>query len=373
MAGIYFHIPFCKRVCGYCDFYKSVRVALLDRVVGQMHRELDLRMPFLHERTVRTLYFGGGTPSLCRAEQIGGLIDHAKSLSDSRARVEECTVEANPDDLTPAYLEALLAAGVDRLSIGIQSLDDGELRMMNRRHTAGQGVHAVKMARAAGFANLSLDVIFGVEGFTGEPLHRTLEGLLALEPEHISAYHLTLEPGTAFGRRAARGELHAVDEEVSEREFLTVHESLTAAGYEHYEVSNYARKGFRARHNAAYWDGTEYLGIGPAAHSFNGRERCWSTDTAERYAVAEYFAHDGETLSERDAYNEYVMTRLRTSDGLRLGELSERFGRDRAERLKRTVEQWPSDDFMPAADGRVALRPECFLISDALIGMLFEE
>lgn len=373
MAGIYFHIPFCKRLCGYCDFYKSVRLALLDRVVEQMHRELDLRASFLHDRTLRTLYFGGGTPSLCRAEQIGGLIDHAKRLFDVRAGVEECTVEANPDDLSPAYLEALLAAGIDRLSIGIQSLDDRELRMMNRRHTARQAVESVKMARAAGFRNLSLDVIFGVEGFTGEPLRRTLEGLLALEAEHISAYHLTLEAGTAFGRRAARGELHAVDESVSEREFLTVHELLTAAGYEHYEVSNYARRGFRARHNAAYWDGTEYLGIGPAAHSFNGDERRWSTDTAERYAVTEHFAHEGECLAERDRYNEYVMTRLRTADGLHLQELADLFGAERAGRLKRAMERWPSEDLLPAGEGRVALRPERFLISDALIGMFFEE
>ena len=240
MAGLYFHIPFCKRICAYCDFYKSVETARLPETLQAMHRELESRREYLGGEAVRTRYFGGGTPSLCTPEQLRALLDHAAGLFDCSA-TEETTLEANPDDLTPRYLDALREAGIDRLSIGIQSLDDDCLRLMNRRHTARQAVEAVRAARKAGFGNLTVDLIFGVPGFGGDSLRRTLDGILALEAEHVSAYHLTVEPDTAFGRRAARGSFRPVEEQVSEEEFLTVHRTLTGAGYEHYEVSNFAR------------------------------------------------------------------------------------------------------------------------------------
>ena len=251
MAGLYFHIPFCKRVCAYCDFYKSVDLRRMDELVEAMHRELDARREYTGGEAVRTRYFGGGTPSLCQAETIAGLLDHAAMLFDCSA-AEETTLEANPDDLTPAYLAALRRAGIDRLSIGVQSFDDACLKLMNRRHTAAQAVEAVRNAQQEGFENITVDLIFGVSGFGGDALRRSLDRTLGLGVQHISAYHLTIEPGTAFGRRAARGEFAPVDETVSEAEYAFVHETLTGAGFEHYEVSNYALPGFRARHNAAY-------------------------------------------------------------------------------------------------------------------------
>ena len=270
MAGLYFHIPFCKRVCAYCDFYKSVDLRRMDPLLESMHRELDARREYLGGEPVRTRYFGGGTPSLCAPEAVAGLLDHAATLFDCTA-AEETTLEANPDDLTPAYLAALRRAGVNRLSVGIQSFDDACLKLMNRRHNAAQAVEAVRSAQREGYENITVDLIFGVPGFGNDTLRRSLDSALALGVQHISAYHLTVEPGTAFGRRAARGQFAPVDEATSETEYALVHETLTGAGFEHYEVSNFALPGFRARHNAAYWHGVKYLGIGPAAHSFDGR------------------------------------------------------------------------------------------------------
>lgn len=371
MAGIYLHIPFCKRRCAYCDFYKSVRTGLLDAVLRRMHRELDLRRDYLHDRKVETVYFGGGTPSLCRPDQLGGLLRHIRGLFDCSG-LEETTVEANPDDLTPELLEGLRREGVDRLSIGIQSFDDAELKFMNRRHDAARAVRAVKLAREAGFGNLTIDLIFGVPGFGGEVLERSLGRALELRPEHISAYHLTVEPDTAFGRRAARGELRPVEESVSEEEFARVHRTLTEAGYEHYEVSNFALPGRRARHNSAYWSGREYLGIGPAAHSFDGESRRWSTDTAESYAGEGDFRFEEERLTLRDRRNEYVMTRLRCADGLSLDDFRKRFGRPAAERIEREAGVSLAGGNLRREGDRLFVPPERFLLSDAVIGTLFE-
>lgn len=370
MAGIYLHIPFCKRLCAYCDFYKSVRLELLDDTLRAMHRELELRHSELHDRRLRTLYFGGGTPSLCTPRQIGGFIDHARRLFDG-AQPEEVTVEANPDDLDHTYLKALREAGADRLSVGIQSFDDAELKFMNRRHTAAQAVQAVREARRAGFDNLTIDLIFGVPGFGARTLRRNLEQALELGVQHISAYHLTVEPGTAFGRRAARGEFRPVEERTSEEEFLLVHDTLTAAGFEHYEVSNFALPGCRARHNSAYWDGTEYLGIGPGAHSYDGITRRWSTDTVESYVRGE-LRHGEERLTEHDRVNEWLMTRLRTADGFLLDAFRGRFGERRTARLVRDAAPCLQSGALRDDGGRWHIPPERFLVSDDIIGTLFE-
>ena len=318
---------------------------------------------------MRTRYFGGGTPTLCAPEAIAGLLDHAATLFDCTA-AEETTLEANPDDLTPAYLAALRRAGVNRLSVGIQSFDDACLKLMNRRHNAAQAVEAVRSAQREGYENITVDLIFGVPGFGNDTLRRSLDSALALGVQHISAYHLTVEPGTAFGRRAARGQFAPVDEATSETEYALVHETLTGAGFEHYEVSNFALPGFRARHNAAYWHGVKYLGIGPAAHSFDGRERHWNVASVTEYiggAPAE-----AETLTDRDRFNEYVMTRLRTAEGIDLREAERLFGKERAARVLRDAEPWLKSRTLVLAAGRMAVPPARMLVSDAVIETFFE-
>lgn len=369
MAGLYFHIPFCKRICAYCDFYKSVQLDRMDDLVGAMHRELEARRDYLQGEKLTTRYFGGGTPSLVRPAALKQLLDHAAEIFDS-SQVIETTLEANPDDLTEPYLDGLLEAGIDRLSIGVQSFDDACLKLMNRRHTAEQAVRAVETAKRAGFSNITIDLIFGVPGFGDISLKNSLEGALSLGVQHISAYHLTLEPNTGFGRQAARGKFRQVDETVSEEEFLAVHRTLTGAGYEHYEVSNFALEGFRARHNASYWHGAKYLGIGPAAHSFDGAERHWNISSVERYI--EGAGAERELLTQRDHYNEYLMTSLRTSEGFDLEELERCYGSKRRARIEHEIAPFIEAGTLLRRANQVAVPPEKFLISDAVIEAFFE-
>ncbi|MGN0007105.1 MAG: radical SAM family heme chaperone HemW [Alistipes sp.] len=373
MAGIYFHIPFCKRLCGYCDFNRTLRLQYVPRVLERMHAELDAERLFLHDRKIRTVYFGGGTPSLLAPQALAELLEHTTHLFDC-SRTEEITVELNPDDVTPEYAEALRRTPINRLSIGIQSFDDAELRAMGRRHTAAQAEQAVRLLQNAGYDNISIDLIFGVHGFGGDVLQRSLDKALSLGVQHISAYHLTIEPDTRFGRMLARGELRQVDEECSEREFLAVHDALTAAGFEHYEVSNYALSGFRSRHNSSYWTGDEYLGIGAGAHSFDGSMRRWCEQSAEEYA--EGIVYGQETLSERDSLNEYLMTSLRRIEGISPTYIAEHWGSDEAERIGRTAEAFIKAGTMArlceGADERLAIPPEHFLVSDAIISAMFE-
>lgn len=373
MAGLYFHIPFCRRICAYCDFFKSAEVGRLGSVLDAMERELDGAAGWLTDRRIRTVYFGGGTPSLCDPARLRRLADRAAELLDCNG-VEEFTVEANPDDMTGEWLEALASTGANRLSVGVQSFDDDELRLMNRRHTGAQAVEAIRRAQAAGFTNLTIDLIFGVPGFGAEVLRRNLDQVLELGVQHVSAYHLTVEKNTAFGRRQERGQFFAVEEEVSEREYLEVHRTLTGAGFEHYEVSNYALPGYRARHNAAYWSGAEYLGIGPAAHSFNGEVRRWAASSIDGYlaGAGTDAIYEQERLSERDRYNEYLMTRLRTSEGVATATVEACFGKERLERLLRQAELFRRAGELSLTDGRLAIPAEKFLVSDAVIGALFE-
>lgn len=367
MASLYFHIPFCKRLCGYCDFYRSVKLKYIPEVVEAMHAELCAERDFLHDKTIRTIYFGGGTPSLLAPSDIERFIAQARELFDC-SQLEEVTVEVNPDDITSEYIAELRKTSVNRISIGVQSLDDDCLQFMGRRHSADQAVEAVKMLQAAGYDNISVDVIFGIEKSSTASLDRTLQGVLAMNVQHISAYHLTIEEGTRFGRMLAHGELNEVAEERSEAEFLHVHNSLTHAGYEHYEVSNYALKGCRSKHNSSYWQGVEYLGIGPGAHSYNGDVRRWCEQGVEEYIHgAEY---GSEELSQGDKLNEYVMTSLRCAEGLSLAKVEHDFGEQERERLEHESSKNELAQLLQNDNGMLRIAPENMLLSDFVIAAL---
>lgn len=368
MATLYFHIPFCRKICTYCDFYKVGALALLPRVVEVMHRELRERASTLHSPHLTSIYFGGGTPSLLSAREIQGLIDAARNLFDCSG-VAEITLEANPDDLTVEYVEALRSTEVNRLSLGIQSFDDRVLHFMNRRHTAAEAEAAVARLRAAGYDNLSIDIIFGVAGF-GDTLSHTLRRAVALDVEHISAYHLTVEERTKLGLLMRKGEYLPIADEESEAEYLAVHRAFVDAGYEHYEISNYAKPGRRAQHNSAYWTGVEYLGIGPGAHSFTGHERRWCTSTAKQYAEGDML-FEAESLTERDHLNEYVMTSLRRKEGVDLDYVEHRFGASERRRLESCAGEWIASGIVEFGNSSLAIRAEHFLVSDAVIESLF--
>lgn len=368
MALLYFHIPFCKRLCGYCDFMRSVKLSYMPQVVEQMHRELESQAGFLTDKSISTIYFGGGTPSLLDPSDIERLIEHSRQLFDCSA-VEEITVEVNPDDITEQYVHRLAATSVNRISMGIQSFDDNCLRFMGRRHSADQAVEAVRRLQGAGFDNISVDIIFGVDGFGGSSLEQSLMRALELDVQHISAYHLTIEPNTRFGRLLDKGQLHQVAEECSEAEFATVHRVLTAAGFEHYEVSNFAKAGRRSRHNSSYWTGVEYLGIGPGAHSYGGGCRRWCEQSVEQYVEA--VEYQSEILTVTDCLNEYVMVGLRRVEGIDLAVIAARWGSDQAERIAAAAQKFVDAGWLMADGSRLSIDPAHFLTSDAVIGELF--
>lgn len=370
MATLYFHIPFCKRICSYCDFYKVGALALMPSVVEGMHRELDERCGYTSERSLSSIYFGGGTPSLLHPSDIEQFICHAERLFDVSA-VKEITLEANPDDITAEYAEALTKTRVNRVSLGIQSFDDEVLKLMNRRHTAEVARTAVRTLRRAGIENISVDVIFGIAGYGGASLEHTLEEAVKLDVEHISAYHLTIEERTRLGLMTRKGEYIPVSDDVSEAEYMAVHNAFTAAGYEHYEVSNYAKAGCRARHNSAYWQGVEYLGIGPGAHSFSGDNRMWCSSSAKEYSEG-VVLYEGEELTPTDHLNEYVMTSLRRVEGIDLDFIAQQWGEQHAERIAVAAKGWIESGVVVADGKMLSIRPERFLVSDAVIESFFE-
>ncbi len=369
MAGLYFHIPFCKRICAYCDFFRSADLRYMPKVVEAMHQELDEACDFLTDMELRTVYFGGGTPSLLEPSHFQRFIDHADRKLDCSG-VEEITIEANPDDITRKYVEALRLTDVNRVSLGVQSFDDEELRFMNRRHSAEDAVAAVKRLQDSGIENITIDLIFGVSGFGEDVLLKSIRQAVDLQVQHISAYHLTIEPSTAFHRRLCRGELSVVEEERSEMEYALIESELRDAGFEHYEVSNYARPGFRSRHNSSYWQGVQYLGIGAGAHSFNGAERRWCQQQLSDYIVSREY--QSEILTERDIYNEYVMTSLRRVEGVDLEFIARRFGVEVRENLLASAKMWIKSGDLLLDKDFLHIPTSRFLLSDAVIESLFE-
>lgn len=369
MAGIYFHIPFCKRICSYCDFYRTAQLKELPQVVEKMCTEVAERADYLKDKKLNTIYFGGGTPSLLSLEQLARLIEATRAHFDC-SEVEEATLEANPDDLSTEYLNGLLKLGINRLSIGVQSFDNDCLKLMNRRHTAEEAIAAIKRAQEAGFKNLTIDLIFGVPGFGGEKLERTIDTALSLGVQHISAYLLTIEERTRFGKMVEKGELKEVSDEVAEAEYLLMHNRLTASGMEHYEVSNYALPHYRARHNSHYWDSTPYLGIGPAAHSYDGLSRQWNVSSVQRYLAGE--EPEREQLTDEELYEEYLMTRLRTAEGFSAEEFQMRFGEERLHTLRLNAEPMIREGLLEHLDGHFRIPADRLLLSDRVIGSLFD-
>ncbi len=372
MSAIYLHIPFCRKICGYCDFFRSLDHRKMPHVVAAMIAELCEERDFLCDKKIKTIYFGGGTPSLLSSEQVGDFLLRIGELYDT-SQVEEITLEANPDDLNLEYLTALRGVGVNRLSIGIQSFDDEELKFMNRRHSASQAREAVRAARGVGFDNIAIDLIFGVDGFGRDILERSIDSAIELDVEHIAAYHLTIEPSTIFGRKLQRGELSQVDEEVSDSEYALLHEKLTRAGYEHYEISNYAKEAKRSKHNSSYWSGVEYLGIGPGAHSFNGASRRWAVDSIDSYLQGGEGRYECEVLSHLDRHNEMVMTSLRCAEGLDLGRFEELFGHDQRVAIEKRSRSWIDHKKLKIENGKLYIPPSNYMISDMIIESLFDD
>ncbi len=329
MAGFYFHIPFCRQACRYCDFYFTVSTKYKDDVVKAMIKEIAERSSEYSQEKFSTLYFGGGTPSVLTIKDLDLLLDAVFDKYHFTGD-PEFTFEANPDDLTPEYLNQLKSRGINRLSIGVQSFREQDLELMHRSHNAAQALKAIDAARDAGIDNLSIDLIYGIPGMTTGDFTDNIAKALSMNIPHLSAYHLTFEPGTVFDHWRKKGRLLPVDEEESLRQFKRLRALTGEKNYQHYEISNFALDGFYSKHNLSYWKQVPYIGIGPSAHSYLGKFRRWNISSNKDYIrgllqnQGKYF--DYEELTLDNLFNEFILTSLRTMWGIDMVRLRERFG-----------------------------------------------
>ena len=323
MAGIYLHIPFCKKKCHYCDFHFSTKLDGQQQMVDAIISEAKQRQSYLSE-TIETIYFGGGTPSLLTDAQLQNILQSLHEIFDVAADAE-VTLECNPDDLNEANLTSFLKIGVNRLSIGIQSFDDEVLQFMNRAHNAKEAINVISLAQDVGFKNITADLIYGIPNKSFEYWKNQVDLMLKQNVQHISAYCLTVEPKTVFGHKKMKGELIELADEESLRQFNYLKDTLAINGFEQYEISNFAKTNAVSKHNSAYWLGKNYLGLGPSAHSYNGESRSWNIANNNLYVkkiVANEAAFETELLSPSDKFNDYVLTRLRTIWGISKSEIN---------------------------------------------------
>ncbi|MGN0187114.1 MAG: radical SAM family heme chaperone HemW [Paludibacteraceae bacterium] len=328
MAGLYVHIPFCRTRCVYCAFHSGTDLALRHRYVNALNAELRMRSAYLPDKRISTVYFGGGTPSTLCAETQKSLLD-AVQQNFEVAPDAEITIECNPDDMTEPMVAQLAQLAFNRVSLGVQSFDDAELTFLHRRHTAAQAVNAVRLLQQYGFGNISIDLMYGLPRQTLQQWTATLQTALSLGIQHLSAYNLMYEEHTLLTQWRQTGRIVETDETVMLAMFDVLIEQLETAGYEHYEISNFCQQGFRSRHNSAYWHGVPYLGVGAAAHSYNGTSRQWNVADTRAYIEAieqERIPAETEYLTDENRYNEFVFTGLRTSDGVDLTQLAAMFG-----------------------------------------------
>lgn len=373
MPRLYLHIPYCKQACHYCDFHFSTVMNTRTPLLAAMTRELELRSDEARG-SLASIYFGGGTPSILTAGELESLM-HAIF---SRYRVDadaEITLEANPDDLSEEKLALWKSAGINRLSIGIQSFHDADLQWMNRAHNASEALQAVERARTAGFERLTVDLIYGLPQWHADEWERNLNRLFTLGVDHFSAYILTVEDNTALGKNVARGRQRVADDAAIEAQYQLLCERSAAAGYVHYEVSNFGLPGRMADHNSAYWEGEHYLGIGPGAHSFDGQTRRWNIASNPRYlklvgGSKPWF--ESEHLTPIDRHNERLLTGLRTSRGISLADFTECGSPaehpETAAIWRRLID---SGDIVTTLDGRYRIPEHRWLVADGVAGGLF--
>lgn len=374
MAALYLHIPFCASRCSYCDFYSQCNTSLEISFVAALSRELELRQDEAAQQALDTIYFGGGTPSQLQVhsiEQIFATIAKHYQISPDA----EITFEANPDDLNPEYLQGLKQLPINRISMGVQSFDDSELKLLGRRHSAQQVQKAVEGIRAIGIDNISLDLIYGIPGQSLEGWQQSLDQCIALKPKHISAYHLIYEEGTLLSRQRDAGTLTEVEEELSLRFFDRLIDRLAAAGYEQYEISNFALPGYRSRHNSKYWQGLAYMGLGPSAHSFDGSTiRSYNPPSLQDYIKGLERGEEiriFETLSKTDRYNELIMTGLRKSEGIELNELEQTFGQEALQHCLQLAQSFIDRGLLVSKQGRLQLSRQGLFLSDSIMAELF--
>ena len=369
MAGVYIHIPFCKQRCRYCAFYSSTLYNINKQYTDAVCKEIAMRKNYADNEEIKTIYFGGGTPSTLSTELLKTICDSIYT-NHKVNKDAEITIECNPDDLTKPFLTELKQLPFNRISMGVQSFDDNQLKRLGRRHNAEKAKQAVMNARAAGYSNISIDLIFALPGSTRESWQQDLETAISLKPDHISAYNLMYEEGTPLHRSLERGDFKELSEEENIEQFQMLIQSMKAAGYCHYEISNFAQPGCESRHNSSYWNDTTYIGCGAAAHSYNGRSRQWNIANIQEYIKgieSDNPNFEIEHLTEEERYNDTILTRLRTAKGIPLEWMKQKFC-DRLNRhLQRAAQKEIALGNLKEENGHLSLTEKGIFISDAVI------
>lgn len=375
MAGIYIHIPFCKQACYYCNFHFSTSLRYKNEFITALLKEIELQAAdnYLQSQLVETIYFGGGTPSLLSTEEVSLIL---QKLHDQFPVIStpEITLEANPDDVTNEKLAGWKAAGVNRLSIGIQSLFDEDLQWMNRAHTATDAREVIQKARDAGFENFTVDLIYGTPGLTDKKWQQNMEWVLQQNITHLSSYALTVEEKTPLDKQIRLHQKANIDADQQNRQFNMLMDTMQQAGFEHYEISNFAKPGHRSKHNSSYWHGGSYLGLGPSAHSFNGNSRQWNVANNQQYiqllqqAVIPF---EKEDLTATQQLNEYIMTSLRLMEGCNLAFVKEKFGNEKANQLRMEALKSMQKDWLMEKDDHLILTNQGKLFADRIAADLF--
>lgn len=365
MSAIYIHIPFCKTRCTYCDFHSGTNLLLKKQYIKALKQEIVLRKNYLENQKIKTIYFGGGTPSLLSADELREIFDVLNQNFDLTL-CEEITLECNPDDLTENYVRQTTNLPINRLSIGIQSFNNNELSFINRRHSAEQAIDAVKRCQQNGFSNISIDLIFGLPFQTFDSFRSNLNKTLELGVQHVSVYGLTFESSTKIEEQRQKKLFTETDEETSILMYKMAIKELTYNGFEHYEISNFAKPKMRSKHNSSYWDGTHYLGFGSGAHSYNGTSRQWNVCNIKKYCLLkDYF--ETEKLSEEDIYNELIITSLRKKEGIDLNFIAEKIKKEFICHCKKNAQQYLQNELLELKDNHLILTQKGLLLSDAII------
>jgi oxygen-independent coproporphyrinogen-3 oxidase len=373
MAGIYLHIPFCKQACHYCDFHFSTDLEIRTELVHAMGDEIALQQQYLNGEPVDTIYFGGGTPSLLSGDEIAFLLEKLRR-NHAIAATAEITLEANPDDLLPDKLVELKSVGINRLSIGIQSFDDSILRYLNRAHDSNAATRCMEYARHAGFANISIDLIYAIPGLSAEAWIYNIDRALQFRPEHLSAYTLTIEEKTTFGNWMSKGKLVPVDESTAAEQMEILVTALSKNGYRQYEISNFGLPGFESKHNSNYWKGGKYLGIGPSAHSYDQSTRQHNIANNHLYVQSlkeKDVPAETEVLKKEDQINEYILTTLRTDAGCNLTILKNGFGYDVLALHSRYLRELQDHKLVSLEDHYLKLTAAGKLLADKISSDLF--
>jgi oxygen-independent coproporphyrinogen III oxidase len=373
MAGIYVHIPYCKKACHYCNFHFSVSLKNKNDFIQALLKETLLQRNYMQQEQITTIYFGGGTPSLLEKEDLLQIFHQLYNCFNIAPKAE-ITLEANPDDITAERLISWKEAGINRLSIGIQSFFEEDLLWMNRAHNAEQAKTCIILARQAGFYNLSIDLIYGTPGLTDEKWKENVATALAFEVPHLSCYALTVEPGTALQKMIAQHKKEDIDTEKQARHFLLLMDCLQQAGFEHYEISNFAKPGYKSQHNSSYWAGKKYLGLGPSAHSFDGIRRQWNIANNALYIQSltlDKIPFEEEKLTITQHLNEYIMTSLRTQEGLNLMHIEKKFGKTASQQLQKNSHKFITGQKMLLNGTLLQLTREGKLFADGIAADLF--